>query len=100
MDGNLEISEYIEEKELDKKDIKKIKRKWSEKEENTRADLAMMLARLLGVSIIAMSLIGIAAFNPNADKAFLKDLLPQLITPQVTLMVVALSYYFREKKEE
>jgi hypothetical protein len=66
--------------------------------ELTRATLAMMLVKFLGGSLIATFLLmGAAAFNPNADKAFIKDLIPQAITPQVTLLGVALGYYFGAK---
>ena len=43
-------------------------------------------------------LIGVAAFNPNADKAFIKDVIPGAIISQNKLLEVALRHYFKEKK--
>lgn len=101
LNGELNTSQYVGDKEPDKKTIKDIQDWAVQQRETTRAKLAMRLATCLGGSLTATYLLmGIAAFNPNADKAFLKDLLPQVITPQVTLLGVALGYYFGVKEDD
>jgi hypothetical protein len=45
-------------------------------------------------------LMSISAFNPNVDKTFIRDFAKDLINPQITLLAMALGYYFGIKKEE
>jgi len=72
----------------------------TQKRETTRTDLSMLLAKalvcFLAVTFILMS---VAAFSPAADKAFIKDIIPLVITPQVTLIGVALGFYFGTKSD-
>lgn len=101
LDGELSLSDYVQEVEPTEK-TKTAIHQWAElQQETTRTKLAMTLVKFFGTSLVAtFVLMGAAAFNPNADKAFIKDLIPQVITPQVTLLAVALGYYFGAKDNE
>jgi hypothetical protein len=69
--------------------------------EQTRTKLAMGLVKVFGGSLIGtFALMSVAAFIPSADKPFIKDIVPLLITPQATLLGTALGYYFGAKDEE
>lgn len=84
-----------------KETIQNIQNWAAQHRETTRTKLAMMLVKLLGCSLLAtFVLMSVAAFSPNADKAFIKDLVPQAITPQVALLGVALGYYFGAAEKE
>ena len=101
LDGSLNPSQYIGDIKPDNKTVSNIQDWAAQQKETTRARLAMMLAKCLGGSLIATYLLmGVAAFSPNADKVFIKDLIPLVITPQVTLLGVALGYYFGAKEED
>jgi len=101
LDGDLDPSQYIGDVVPDKKTTQKLLMWAAVQKETTRAKLAMELTKFLGCSLLATFLLmGAAAFNTNADKAFLKDIFPLVITPQVTLLGVTLGYYFGAKDEE
>jgi hypothetical protein len=69
--------------------------------EQTRTKLAMGLVKVFGGSLVGtFILMSVAAFIPSADKPFIKDIVPLLITPQATLLGTALGYYFAAKDEE
>ncbi len=78
--------------------------KWATQQTNkeqTRTKLAMGLIKVFGGSLVGtFVLMSVAAFIPGADKSFIKDIVPQLITPQATLLGTALGYYFGAKDEE
>ncbi len=69
--------------------------------EQTRTKLAMGLVKgFCGSLVGTFILMSVAAFIPSADKPFIKDIVPLLITPQATLLGTALGYYFGAKDEE
>jgi hypothetical protein len=78
-------------------------RKWAIQQtskEQTRTKLAMGLVKVFGGSLVGtFVLMSVAAFIPSADKPFIKDIVPLLITPQATLLGTALGYYFGAKDE-
>lgn len=101
LDGALHPSEYIGSVAPQKETVQNIQNWAAQHRETTRTKLAMMLVKLLGCSLFAtFVLMSVAAFSPNADKAFIKDLVPQAITPQVALLGVALGYYFGAAEKE
>jgi hypothetical protein len=68
------------------------------KKELARVKLGDTLAKYQGFSLIAtFVLMSLAAFNPSADKAFVKDLIPIVLGPQSTLLGVIVGYYFGAK---
>jgi hypothetical protein len=79
-------------------------RKWAAQQtgkEQTRTKLAMGLVKVFGGSLLGTFLLmSVAAFIPSADKPFIKDIVPLLITPQATLLGTALGYYFGAKDEQ
>ena len=101
VEGELNLSDYVQDIAPTPKTIREVGA-WTEKQRETaRTNIAMRLLTLFSGTLTAsFVLMGAAAFNPNADKAFIKDLIPQVITPQVTLLGVALGFYFTSKKEE
>jgi hypothetical protein len=76
--------------------------KWvaTQQRENTRTRLAMPLVKGFVYSIgLTFTLIGLVVLTPNADKNTVKELIPLIITPQVTLLGVTLGFYFGAKEE-
>jgi hypothetical protein len=68
------------------------------KKELARVKLGDRLAKYQGFSLIAtFVLMSLAAFNPSADKAFVKDLISIVLSPQNTLLGVIVGYYFGSK---
>ncbi|MCM1984449.1 hypothetical protein [Lyngbya confervoides] len=95
IDGKLDISDYVLDVPLSKKSIQDVAC-WTERHrEVTRTTLVMWLLRFFGCSLIGIFfLTGIFAFNPKADKKLIRDLIPPIITTQVTLLGVAFGFYF------
>lgn len=79
-------------------------KKWAARQtakDKTRTKLAMGLVKVFGGSMVGtFILMSVAAFIPSADKPFIKDIVPLIITPQATLLGTALGYYFLAKDEE
>ncbi|MCC5609785.1 hypothetical protein LC612_24155 [Nostoc sp. CHAB 5834] len=106
-DVKLNLSDYVTSIPISQKTAGEIEAeaarqlaKSAQQRENTRSKLAMFLAKVFGFSLGAtFLLIGITAFNPNTDKALVKDLISQTITPQVTLLSFALGFYFGSNKD-
>jgi hypothetical protein len=91
LDGDLDISSHIQEKPYKPPSL----------EEQTRSTLALWLVKCFGCSLgSTILLMSISAFNPNVDKTFIRDFTKDLITPQITLVAMALGYYFGIKQEE
>ena len=101
IDGELNLSDYVQDIAPTPKTVREVS-EWTVKHRETaRTKLAMWLLTLFGGTLTAsFILMGAAAFNPGADKGLIKDLIPQVITPQVTLLGVALGFYFTSKNEE
>jgi hypothetical protein len=95
LDSELNISDYIGETKLTDRTLYQ--------RESTRTRLAIWLAKLFGVTISGtFILLTIAIFRPNnskLDSGLVKDIATVLITPQVTLLGVALGYYFGQKDD-
>jgi hypothetical protein len=101
LDGELNLSDYVGDIPLTPKTTREIGEWTIKQRETARTKLATRLLTLFGGTLLASFLLmGAAAFNPNADKALIKDLIPQVITPQVTLLGIALGFYFTSNKEE
>lgn len=101
LDGELDISDYIGDVPASKKTAMDIA-DWSRtRREATRTSLAMWLVKLFSVTLVGTGLVSaVAVFTPSADKALLKEVFPLLITPQATLLGVALTFYFTTKEEK
>lgn len=70
-------------------------------EQETRSKIALWLVKMLGFSFaVTIPLMSLTAFVPQVDKNYIKDLNQTLILPQVTLVAMALGYYFGVKKED
>jgi len=101
IDGDLNLSDYVQDIAPTPKTVREVSEWTTKHRETARTKLATWLLTLFGGTLIAsFILMGAAAFNPGADKGLIKDLIPQVITPQVTLLGVALGFYFTSKKEE
>jgi hypothetical protein len=100
LNGDLEISDYLHDVPPTKKVAQDIST-WMEKQrETTRTKLVIWMVKLLGCSMLGtFVLTGAVAFSPQADKELIKDLVPQLITTQVTLLGVAFGFYFSNKED-
>ena len=100
LSGNLNVSDYLQHIPPSQKVVQDMS-DWTERQrETTRTKLVMWLAKLLGSSLmVTFILIGVAMFNPKVDGELIKDLAPQLITAQVTLLGVAFGFYFSNKED-
>lgn len=98
--GDLQISDDLQDVSPTNEIVKETS-DWTDKQrETTRTRLVMWLVKLLGCSLLGtFTLTGVAAFSPKADKELIKNLVPQLITTQVTLLGVAFGYYFGNKED-
>lgn len=101
LDGELNLSDYVKDVPPSSKTVREVRQWTARKRETARTKLAMRLSTLFAMTLTStLVLTGLAAFNENADKAFIKDIIPLLITPQVTLLGVAITFYFTSKDEE
>jgi hypothetical protein len=67
--------------------------------ESTRSQISLWLLIVFSCSVFASYvMVAMAAFLPNIDRSIITDSLPLLLTPQITLLGVALGFYFGEKK--
>lgn len=100
LDGELNLSNYVGDVPLTKKTAKEVD-DWAKKQqEQTRTCLASRLSTLFCCTLLSTLVwIGVASFSEKADKAFIKDVIPVVITPQVTLLGVALTFYFTNKEK-
>jgi hypothetical protein len=100
LSGDLNIVDYLQDAPPTKKVVQDIS-VWAEKQrETTRTKLVLWLVKLLGCSLLGTFILtGVATFNSKADKELIKDLVPQLITTQVTLLGVAFGFYFSNKED-
>ena len=73
--------------------------KWAKVEqEKTRKNIAEKLLVFFGASLgMTYLLIGLASISPQSDKQFIREMIPIIITPQVTLLGVALGFYFKDQ---
>jgi hypothetical protein len=100
LNGDLNISDYLRDVAPTKKVVQDISTWTDRQRETTRTKLVIWLVKILGCSMFsAFALIGAAAFSPQADKELIKDLIPQIITTQVTLLGVAFGFYFSSKED-
>lgn len=98
--GDLNISDYVQDLELNKKTAREVCHWSSQHRETTRTKLVLWLVRTFSLSVtITFVLLGVAAFNPKADRSAIKDLVSLGLTPQLTLLGVALGFYFRNQEE-
>jgi hypothetical protein len=100
LDGELNISDYVGDAPLAKKTAQEMD-EWARKQrEQTRTCLASRLSTLFGCTLLSTLIwVGAASFSEKADKTFIKDVIPLVITPQVTLLGVALTFYFTSKEK-
>ncbi|MEO1351773.1 MAG: hypothetical protein AAFW84_23710 [Cyanobacteria bacterium J06635_15] len=99
LNGDLNISDYVYDIPPAQETVQDISA-WTEKRrETTRTKLVLWLVKILSCSLlVTFALTGMATFSPRADKELIRDLVPQLITTQVTLLGVAFGFYFSNKK--
>lgn len=101
LEGELKLNDYINDVPASHKTIDELADWTSKQRETTRTNIATWLVKTLGCSIGATFLItGLAAFSPNADKAFIKETIPLVLTPQATILGVAIGYYFGATEEK
>lgn len=100
VDGSLTSSDYVTDIPISQKTSEDIAT-WTRKQrEATRTNLAMWLIKMFGCSLAASFLLtGVTALSPQGDKTLIKDFVPQVITPQLTLLGVAIGFYFGSKEK-
>lgn len=100
LDGELNLADYIQDKPASSDTVHEIKAWVEQQREKTRTAIAMRFITLFGGTLTAtFILMGVAAFNPSADKPFIKDLASLAVTSQVGLLGTALGYYFGNKEK-
>lgn len=100
LSGDLNISDYLCDVSPTQRVVQDLSA-WTEKQrETTRTKLVLWLVKILGYSLLGTFILtGVATFSPRADKELIRDLVPQLITTQVTLLGVAFGFYFSNKDD-
>ncbi len=100
LDGNLKTSDYLCDIPPTQKTLQDISA-WTERQrETTRMKLSLSLVKFFGCSLLsAFVLTGVATFSPHVNKELIRDLVPQLITTQGTLLGVAFGFYFSNKRD-
>jgi hypothetical protein len=102
LDGELNLSDYVQDIPSSQKTIREV-HEWTNQQtekqrETTRTQIAMRLVTMFSGTLAATFILtGIAAFNPIADKALIKDFASLAISAQVGLLGTALGYYFGAK---
>ncbi|NEN91129.1 MAG: hypothetical protein F6K48_20360 [Okeania sp. SIO3H1] len=92
------IQNYISDKNLSPENKKQIYKWVKVEQEKTRKNIAEKLLVFFGGSlVITYLLIGLASIYPQSDKQFIREMIPIIITPQVTLLGVALGFYFKDQ---
>lgn len=98
LDVDSYIQNYISDKNLSPENKKQIYKWVKVEQEKTRKNIAEKLLVFFGASLgITYLLIGLASISPQSDKQFIREMIPIIITPQVTLLGVALGFYFKEQ---
>ena len=92
------IQNYIDEKNPTPETIKYISKLAKIEQEKTRKNIAEKLLVFFGASLgITYLMIGLASIYPESDQQFIREMIPIIITPQVTLLGVALGFYFKDQ---
>lgn len=98
--GTLRISDYVHIEPAKPETINDLTAWTKQQRESTRSRLSILLLKFFGASLAGtFLLVSIAVFQPDVDKTAIKDLVPLIITPQVTLLGVALGFYFGAKDD-
>ncbi|NEO53480.1 MAG: hypothetical protein F6K54_10525 [Okeania sp. SIO3B5] len=98
LDVDSYIQNYISDKDLSHENKKQIYKWVKVEQEKTRKNIAEKLLVFFGASLgITYLLIGLASISPQSDKQFIREMIPIIITPQVTLLGVALGFYFKDQ---
>ena len=101
LEGELKLNDYISDVPASHKTIDELADWTSKQREMTRTNIATWLVKTFGCSLgVTFLMVGLAAFNPNADKTFIKDIIPLVLGPQVTILAGAVGYYFGSTKEK
>jgi hypothetical protein len=87
IDGMLDISDYIKEVEPNDRTRQAIYAWAVQKQERTKEKILTCIVGLSASTLTATFLmVGIAISNPEVDKQFVKDVIPLILTPQITLL--------------
>lgn len=102
LEGELSISDYIQEVEPSEKTKQAIYAWTMQQREKTKEKVLLFLLKAFGTSLGgSFVLITVAFFNPSVDKNFVKDVIPLVIAPQATLFGgVFLAYTKTSKKQD
>ena len=93
--GQLDIGNYITSASPSKEVCQNVEDWVSKNRDRTRTKIANCLLTMFGTSLVTtFALVGVSSLMPNSDKGLLKDLLPLIITPQVSLLGVTIGFYF------
>lgn len=101
VEGEFKESCFPSDIPVDHRTLEKASEWANKKKTETQSRLALLLACFLGGSLLITYVSTIVvANNPNADKAFIKDMSSQLLTPQQLLLGVIVGYYFGQKNKD
>jgi hypothetical protein len=93
--GQLDIDNYIRSVSPSKEVCQNVEDWVSKNRDRTRTKIANCLLTMFATSLVTtFVLVGVSSLMPNSDKGLLKDLLPLIITPQVSLLGVTIGFYF------
>jgi hypothetical protein len=95
LDGQLDISNYIISVSPSEEVYKNVESWVDKNREGTRSKIANCLLTMFATSLVTtFALVGVSSLMPKSDKGLLKDLIPLIITPQVSLLGVTIGFYF------
>lgn len=93
--GELDIDNYISNVSPSKEVCQDLEDWVRQNRDRTRSKIANYLLGIFAGSLVTtFALVGVSSLMPNSDKGLLKDLLPLIITPQVSLLGVTIGFYF------
>jgi hypothetical protein len=97
LDGKLDINNYII-SVPPKKEVREDVKAWVEKErerEQTRSKTTNHLLTVFTASVFGVFvLVGSSSLIPNSGKELAKDLIPVILSSQITLLGVIVGFYF------
>jgi hypothetical protein len=100
VNGKSLISNYIGDVPAKPETIKVVHDWFEHQRESTRSRVSILLVKFFGGSLAGTFLmLLIAVFQPTAAQTAIKEYIPLILTPQVTLLGVALGFYFGNKED-
>ena len=98
---DINLDDYVTSVPVDEQTKKDIVQTFQEQREKTRSNLAMTLVKMFGATMAVsyLTIVLLIVFCPESKAKAVQDLIPLLLTPQISLVGVAVGFYFGENRE-